>query len=145
VGPAAAAAPDDPDGAALPDELSGPPIAGTDTRRRLTEAVTRNDLHIAELERDHARIVEAAADSNADDEHDPEGATIAFEREQLTALLDQARRTRDDLAAALTRIEQGTYGTCRRCGGPIAPGRLEARPTVHTCITCAPEESGRRR
>lgn len=92
---------------------------------------------LARLEADHAGFVAASADSNADDEHDPEGATIAFERAQVEALLRQARARLDDVDAALARIAAGTYGTCETCGEPIAPGRLEARPTARRCITCA--------
>jgi RNA polymerase-binding transcription factor DksA len=114
-------------------------------RARLTEELARTLARLAGLERDRARIVAASEDSNADDEHDPEGATIAFEREQLTALLAQANRTRDDLAEALADLEQGTYGVCRRCGAPIGDGRLEARPAVRTCITCARRETARPR
>jgi RNA polymerase-binding protein DksA len=38
--------------------------------------------------------------------------------------------------AALRRIEDGTYGTCQRCGNPIAPERLEALPYAELCIDC---------
>jgi DnaK suppressor protein len=37
---------------------------------------------------------------------------------------------------ALQRIEQGTYGTCKDCGGPIAEARLTAIPWTRSCITC---------
>ena len=37
---------------------------------------------------------------------------------------------------ALWRMEQGTYGICRDCGGPIATARLEAIPWTRVCITC---------
>jgi DnaK suppressor protein len=112
-------------------------MRGTTARARLTEVMARNAAHIVELERDHSRIIAATQDSNADDEHDPEGATIAFEREQLTALLAQARRTCQDVERALIHLELGTYGRCERCGDVIAADRLEARPVVQTCITCA--------
>jgi RNA polymerase-binding transcription factor len=82
-------------------------------------------------------MVAASRDSNADDEHDPEGATIAFERAQLDSVL---RLTTDDLAevhAALGRVSAGTYGRCEKCGQPIAPARLDARPTARLCIGCA--------
>ena len=82
-------------------------------------------------------MVAASRDSNADDEHDPEGATIAFERAQLATVL---RLATDDLAevdAALARVSAGTYGRCERCGQPIAPARLDARPTARLCIQCA--------
>jgi RNA polymerase-binding protein DksA len=41
------------------------------------------------------------------------------------------------IRAALQRIEDGSYGTCMKCGGPIAPARLEALPTATLCIACA--------
>ncbi|GAA0569133.1 TraR/DksA family transcriptional regulator [Actinomadura livida] len=92
---------------------------------------------MASLSGDWDGVVEASAHANADDEHDPEGATIAFERARVEASLSRARERLADIEDALRRIRGGTYGTCERCGGPIAPGRLEARPTARTCITCA--------
>ncbi|GGF35773.1 hypothetical protein GCM10011519_06610 [Marmoricola endophyticus] len=79
----------------------------------------------------------ASRDTNADDEHDPEGATIAFERQQLAAVLESAEATQRRLEEALARHARGDYGRCRSCGGPIAPGRLEARPGATLCIDCA--------
>ncbi len=82
-------------------------------------------------------IVAASRDTNADDEHDPEGATIAFERSQVDTLVQVTRRHLDEIDAALARVADGTYGTCLGCGGPIAPARLEARPIASRCIRCA--------
>jgi DnaK suppressor protein len=82
-------------------------------------------------------IIAAATDVAVDDEHDPEGQTIAFERAQAAALLDQARDRLADIDAAITRLRNGTYGICERCGQPIAADRLEARPAARTCIACA--------
>ena len=79
----------------------------------------------------------ASRDSNADDEHDPEGATIGFERAQLTALLAAARDRIAQIDDALHRVDAGTYGACERCGRPIAEERLAARPFARCCITCA--------
>ncbi|SDC74242.1 transcriptional regulator, TraR/DksA family [Geodermatophilus telluris] len=92
---------------------------------------------IAALTRQFDEIVAASQASNADDEHDPEGATIAFERQQVAALLAAARRRLADAEAAVQAVEGGTYGRCESCGGAIAPERLAARPTARTCITCA--------
>ena len=89
------------------------------------------------LTREFDEVVAASRSSNADDEHDPEGATIAFERQQVAALLDQARRRLADVNAALARAEAGEYGRCTECGGEIAPERLAARPQARTCIGCA--------
>jgi DnaK suppressor protein len=82
-------------------------------------------------------VVAASKDTNADDEHDPEGATIAFERSQVEALVRQARAHLAEIDAAEARLASGTYGVCERCGQPIAEARLEARPTARTCIDCA--------
>jgi DnaK suppressor protein len=110
---------------------------GWDARSALEEDRARTRQRLAALTGDYADIVAASLDSNADDEHDPEGATIAFERSQVGALAEQARQHLVEVDAALHRLEDGTYGTCEHCGGEIAPGRLEARPTARTCIACA--------
>jgi DnaK suppressor protein len=86
---------------------------------------------------DYEGIVAASVDTNADDEHDPEGSTIAFERAQVAALVAQARAYLGDLDLAVARLGQGTYTVCERCGSPIAPERLAARPAARTCIDCA--------
>jgi len=79
----------------------------------------------------------ARADANTDDEHDPEGATIAFERSQADALRAAARARLADIDAALERVAAGTYGRCVVCGAPIPDARLQARPFAATCIAHA--------
>jgi DnaK suppressor protein len=81
-------------------------------------------------------IVAATADANVDDEHDPEGSTIAFERARVTTLLSQGRAYLEELELAHHRVEDGTYGMCERCGSAIPPERLRARPVARTCIRC---------
>lgn len=94
---------------------------------------------IAELEREFAAIVASAADGSAggDDEHDPEGATVAFERQHVAALLAQARAHLDEIDAALRKVHSGVYEVCDLRGGPIGAERLAARPAALTCIRCA--------
>jgi DnaK suppressor protein len=106
-------------------------------RQRLVDDLAGNAAEIATLESDRGRLIDASQSSNADDEHDPEGATIAFEREQLTALLTRAQRIRADLERALVDIDRGTYGICERCGRAIGAERLDARPQTRLCISCA--------
>lgn len=89
------------------------------------------------LEADLHAVFEASQDSNADDEHDPEGSTIAYERAQLTAVLAATRRRLADLDDALTRLDSGAYGICERCSRPIPTDRLAIRPFARTCVTCA--------
>ncbi len=102
-------------------------------------AVARADAvsRIASLEVQLAGIVDTASASSGDDEHDPEGQTIAFDRAQVAALLASARHDLAEIDAALRRVADGTYGICAVCGRPIAAERLEARPAARTCVACA--------
>jgi DnaK suppressor protein len=102
--------------------------------RRERDSVNRQ---IEALTRDVDRIVESSRESNSDDEHDPEGQTIAFERAQVIAMIDQTRQRLTDLDTALARLGAGSYGTCVLCGAVIAAERLAARPETTTCIDCA--------
>jgi DnaK suppressor protein len=94
---------------------------------------------IAELEREFAAIVTSASEGSAggDDEHDPEGATVAFERQHIAALVAQAREHLADIDAALRKVDSGIYEICDRCGGPIGEERLAARPASLICVRCA--------
>jgi DnaK suppressor protein len=91
----------------------------------------------ADLQRAFDALVAATEGSNLDDEHDPEGPTIAFERSQLAAALGRAAGEVAEVDAALDRVAAGTYGRCEVCGSPIPEGRLAARPTAKRCVTCA--------
>lgn len=101
-----------------------------DERARIAE-------QIANLVQSFAGIVDAAELTSTDDEHDPEGTTIAYERAQVSALLRQARDDLESLAHARERVENGTAQICERCGGPIAFERLLALPATRLCIRCA--------
>ena len=100
----------------------------------------------AALEREFAGLAEAASAAGTDDEHDPEGATLAFERQHVAALLEAAREQVATVDAALRRLAEGRYGTCDRCGQPIGAERLAARTAAATCVRCAGAAGrGRRR
>ncbi len=106
-------------------------------RAVLTAAARDAAEQLAAITRQLASVVEASAGDNADDEHDPEGATIAFERAQLGFLREQAVTRGNEIDLALARLEAGSYGVCVRCGNPISRERLDARPASATCIACA--------
>ena len=107
-----------------------------DARAALAAARERAVARLASLEREFGGIVEAAQGAGTDDEHDPEGATLAFERQHLAALAQAAREHLADIDAALARLADGSYGTCQTCGQPIGAERLTARPAARTCIGC---------
>ncbi|HWJ10332.1 MAG TPA: TraR/DksA C4-type zinc finger protein [Nocardioides sp.] len=108
-----------------------------DVRGRLEAEREEAVRRLAGLTGQFDEVVAASRDTNADDEHDPEGATIAFERSQLAALVAQVRERVADVDAALDRLAAGTYGVCEVCGQPIPEARLEVRPTARTCVSCA--------
>ncbi|MGK9220199.1 MULTISPECIES: TraR/DksA family transcriptional regulator [unclassified Microbacterium] len=131
--------------------MAGPEEAAALTPGDLAEL---RELLVAESRRARAQIasltgafddIVGAADHTAtDDEHDPEGSTIALERSQTSALLVSTRAHLADVDLALTRIDEGAYGVCESCGQPIARERLLARPASRTCVACAARAQRRR-
>jgi len=58
------------------------------------------------------------------------------ERSRLISVVQALRSNLDDVDRALAKMRAGTYGTCERCGKPIAPERLEALPWATLCMDC---------
>ena len=112
--------------------------------RRLASERRRTLARIRAMTRDFDAIVAGSSDSNIDDEHDPEGSTVAFERARTAALLEQARSYLDELDLARSRLDAGIYSVCEHCGGPIGVQRLAARPAARTCVGCAGATSPRK-
>lgn len=71
------------------------------------------------------------------DENFADLAQATAERSEIYALIDQARVRLGQVEAALDKIDEGTYGVCEDCGGPIGEARLEARPLSVRCVDCA--------
>ena len=109
----------------------------TDPRVLLEAERDATRSQIAALDRDFGVIVDAQQEVATDDEHDPEGATIAFERAQVDAIRTRTLRHLDDLEHALEALNEGSYGICEACGKAISDERLLARPAARTCIDCA--------
>jgi RNA polymerase-binding transcription factor DksA len=109
-------------------------VGVTGALEREREATVRR---VAELRRSFADIAASVDTANTDDEHDPEGATLAFERAQVVSLLDDAEQRLEELEHAAARVDAGTYGACERCGAGIGEERLAAVPTTRVCVDCA--------
>ena len=95
----------------------------------------RLEAELEELESRQSRIADDLSEPlNAD------SSEQAIEMEDDASLEGQGALISKEIASvkrALARIEDGTYGECVRCGGDIAPARLEARPEAALCIDCA--------
>jgi len=87
-----------------------------------------------------AELAAAAADvdlAGRDDEHDPDGATAAFDHALAAGLLTRAVAEAAAIEAALARLGDGSYGVCVMCARPIGRERLTALPSADRCVQCA--------
>lgn len=121
----------------MSDQRAATPRPGGELHRLLAADRERTQDTITSLTQNVTSMVEATRATATDDEHDPEGSTIAFERSQLSSMLASAQQHLAELDLALTRVDEGGYGQCERCGQPIPHERLLARPTARTCVPCA--------
>ena len=109
-----------------------------------------DELDLAEIEATLRADLEKISAEIAELTKPPEaGATIGFGKrigegttEAITRFTDvgtannlQGIRTR--IERALEKLDEGTYGTCDKCGAEIPAGRLKAAPESALCIECA--------
>lgn len=106
----------------------------TQLKKRLTEQLSSLEDRV-----EHTEEFDTTELSNYDN-HPADNATDLFDQERGMALTQFKEEEIDDVKAALTAIEEGTYGTCAVCGKDIPYERLEALPTALTCIDHADQE-----
>jgi DnaK suppressor protein len=104
---------------------------------RIASARAEAEARSASLSVQIEGLAEQQALTTHDDEHDPEGVTIGFERAQLLGLRAGAQNEISALDRAASRLRAGTYGRCGNCGSEIPDARLEALPAAETCLNCA--------
>ncbi len=111
-------------------------------RQMLLEERERVRSAIEHLHHEHAGSLGDEAGelvSSAADNHMGDTASATFDREMDYTLEDNAEAVLSAVESALRRIEDGTYGTCTRCGKPVTEERLEALPYAALCIECKRE------
>jgi DnaK suppressor protein len=114
------------------------PGAGRDEVRAQIRAEQRRLQSLVEsLTANFDDLTEAADASPPDDEHDPEGHTIAFERSQLSGRRSEYLHAIAELAAAEVRLDDAQSSLCDVCGEPIPHERRLAVPTATRCVVCA--------
>ena len=102
-------------------------------RERLLEERARVTAEISELKGDLVRS-DGEVDADTQTSHLADRASETLEREMEVSLEDNAELLLGQIDGALARVEDGTYGTCERCGKPIDEERLEALPWATLCI-----------
>ncbi len=104
----------------------------TVARKRLEEMRDELDRSIAILQGERPGPV--AGTGYPQDSAD--AGSILSEADRTEAILHSARSQRDEVLAALARIEDSSYGKCVDCGHEIPEGRLDARPDAARCVGC---------
>lgn len=108
----------------------------------MTEAATSERRALLEEERAtlRLRLSELGAGDEAGLEFDhnfADSSQVTAERGQVDALTGSLREVLKDVEEALSKIDNGKYGTCEGCGQPIGSDRLDAQPAARLCIACA--------
>jgi DnaK suppressor protein len=107
-------------------------------RKRLEEMRDDLDRTVAVLRGEHPLARGASAEAG------DAGANLT-EADRNEAAVQAALEQQTEVAAALARIDGGSYGQCVDCGNEIPAPRLEARPTTTRCVPCQSKRDRRRR
>jgi DnaK suppressor protein len=112
-----------------------------EVRAQLTADVQRltAELHLAE--EDLAGLMRSSGEGAGNDQADVGAAS--FERDQELTIANNARDMLTQSQHALERIEDGSYGICEVCGGPIGKNRLMVFPRATMCVSCKQREERR--
>jgi len=116
-------------------------VETTVARKRLEEMRDDLDRTIAILQGERPGPV--AGTGYPQDSAD--AGSMLSESDRTEAILHTARSQRDEVLAALARIDEGSYGQCVDCGHQIPEGRLDARPDAARCVGCQAKYAKRRR
>ena len=113
----------------------------SDIRKRLEEE--HEDLRRQEEELEHESFDATQSDMTGEvglDEDFADAGAATFDRERDLSILNNIKDLMDQIARAIRRIDEGTYGTCERCGRPIDAARLRALPHASLCMDCKRRE-----
>ena len=97
----------------------------------LRERVQKAAHDLVEADEDASELSSASGD-----QHLADHASETFDRELDESLEENADQIAREIDAALARIEDGSYGTCARCGQEIPAERLDAVPYAVLCVDC---------
>jgi DnaK suppressor protein len=105
-------------------------------RQMLMEERQRVSAALGHLHESNSNSLEDETEEETYDNHLADSATATLNREIDYTLEENSEHVLGSIDDALGRIEEGTFGTCVRCGRPIAEERLEAIPYATRCIDC---------
>ena len=91
------------------------------------------------------RTVGGMTDSKENFPDPTDRASLESSRNAMLRIRDRERKLITKIDDALKRIEEGSYGLCELCGGPIGIDRLKARPVTTLCIDCKSDQEAQER
>jgi DnaK suppressor protein len=110
-------------------------------RAQLEEERRSLAAEMAELEEESFRGTQSEITGEVGiDEDFADAGSATFDREQALSIANNIRDLIDQVDRALSRIDEGTYGSCERCGRPIEAARLRALPRTLLCTDCKRRE-----
>lgn len=112
-----------------------------EVRAELEADVARVRAELDELATDFEGLLRNPGDGAGDDQADVGNAN--FEREHEISLARKSTEVLRQSERALERMDDGTYGVCESCGGPIGKLRLQAFPRATLCMTCKKKQERR--
>ena len=112
---------------AMRKDLHAQLLASRDRLQREIETISSHEL---------SADVFQADETDAVDQHPADDASELFEREKNLSVLQTLEVSRQEVEDALRRLDEGTYGTCERCGKPIPEKRLRALPEARYDVDC---------
>ncbi len=117
------------------------------TQKQMRERLENDRARLAEqvetIEREGYEALSEASGENNYRDHMADQGSATFDRELDMTLEENLRDTLAAVQHALSRIDEGLYSICERCGATIPDERLEAMPTATLCIKCKAEEESR--
>jgi DnaK suppressor protein len=110
-------------------------------RERLIEERDDLDQQVKDLEEESFQATQSdmTGEVGLDDDFADAGSAT-FDRENALSIRNNIRDLIDQIGNAIRRIDEGTYGTCERCGKPIDAARLKALPHASLCMDCKRRE-----
>jgi DnaK suppressor protein len=110
-------------------------------KERLEQERADYERQLRELESDSFNESQSEISGDAGLNEDfADAGTATFDRERDLSIRNNVLDLIDTVTRALQRIEEGTYGTCERCGRPIDAARIKAFPRVLLCLDCKRRE-----
>jgi RNA polymerase-binding protein DksA len=115
-----------------------------DLRQRLVEERTELETQLTTIE--ETSFATSQSDMSGEvsfDEENADAGTFTFERERDLSIENNVRDLMSKIDRALSRMDEGAFGLCSRCGKPIEKARLKALPYVDLCIKDAQAQARR--